>query len=37
MGDRFRVTVLADTRYQVVYSMILEQLNDKDGYKRVRG
>ena len=35
MGDRFRVTVLMDTRYQViVYSMILEQLNDKDGYKR---
>ena len=36
MGDRFRVTVLMDTRYQViVYSMILEQLNDKDGYKRM--
>ncbi len=35
MGDRFRVTVLMDTRYQViVYSMIMEQLNDRDGYKR---
>ncbi len=36
MSDRFRVTVLMDTRYQViVYGMIHEQLNDKDGYKRM--
>ena len=35
MCDRFQVTVLMDTRYQViVYSMILEQLNERDGYKR---
>lgn len=36
MSDRFQVTVLMDTRYQViVYSMILEQLNERDGYKRL--